>query len=147
MFKPFSLFLLCLFGIASVGCNKTTYLAFTVQGDSQMNNGGHFAIVRVYQLANDTKFSNSEFEAFWQNDEALLAEEMIPGTKQQFSIYPGQPIPHNMEVMDGARFIGFAANLYEPDGDQWRKLYPVELLEESGVTIWIRENQLVVDLP
>lgn len=111
-----------------------------------MNNGGHFAIVRIYQLANDTKFSNAEFEAFWQNDEALLAEEMITGTKQQISLYPDQPVPYDMEVAEATRFIGFAANLYQPDGDQWKKLYPVELLEKSGVVVWIRENQLVVDL-
>ena len=111
-----------------------------------MNNGGHFAIVRIYQLGNDTKFLNADFETFWQDDESALAEEMIVGTRQQISLYPEQPVIHELEVGEETRFIGFAANLYNPDGERWRQLYPVDRLKKAEVTVWIRENQLVIDL-
>ena len=141
------LFALLILVTCSLGCSRTKQLSFTFQGDSQMNNGGHFAIVRIYQLYNDTNFLNSEFEAFWLNDEAVLAEEIIVGTRQQISLYPNKPIEHTLVVDKEARFIGFAANLYEPDGDRWRQLYSVDQLEKEGVTIQVREYRLNVDLP
>ena len=110
-----------------------------------MNNGGHFAIVRIYQLGNDTKFLNAEFEPFWQDDEGILSGEIISGTKQQISLYPEEPVRHDLEIGKETRYIGFAANLYSPDGDRWRQLLPIEQLKKNEVRIWIRENQLVVD--
>jgi type VI secretion system VasD/TssJ family lipoprotein len=138
---------LYLFFNLATGCSRSTSLAFVVQGDSQMNNGGHFAIVRIYQLSNDTRFLNADFDAFWQDDETLLADEIIPGTKQQIALYPEDPLPQKVDVEENTKFIAFAANLYNPDGDNWRKIYPVALLNKEGVTVWVRANQLMVDIP
>ena len=135
------------------GCSRTTvsYLSLDVQGDTNMNNGGNFVVVRVYQLTNDTNFANAEYEPFWGDDDTLLGAELISGTKQQISLFPpdnqGVPEPHtlSLELNEETRFIGVAAKLYSPDGNRWRQIYSVEQLEEREVTVSIKENHILVD--
>ena len=118
-----------------------------VNGAEDMNRGGHSAEVRIYQLNNTTRFNSAEFEQFWQDDEALLADELIPGTRQRLSLFPEQQVPITLELVDDTRYVGFAANLRSPDGDRWRKIYSIEELEDHGVMVWIRDNHLNVEMP
>ena len=134
--------------ITSVGCSRstTTLLSMNVEGDRDMNNGGHFAIVRIYQLTNDTKFSNAEFDSFWEDAEVILSGENISGTMQQLSVHPSEVIPQDLEIAEETKFIGVAANLYDPSGDNWKKIYPVDMLKERRVVVRVRESQLDVDV-
>lgn len=136
----------CLFSMN--GCSKSVELAtlsVDIQGDENMNNKGRTAIVRIYQLTNETKFANANFEAFWSDDEALLLEELVPGTKQQLRLRANKPETREIQVANETKYIGFAANLYAPDGSRWRQLYAVELLEKSRVVVSVKENYLAVD--
>ena len=138
---------LCL--MSCIGCSRSTatLLTLNVQGERDMNNGGHFAIVRIYQLTNDTKFSNAEFDVFWDDAESVLAGENVAGTMQQLDVHPSEVIPRQLEIGEGTEYVGVAANLYNPSGNNWKQIYPVDMLLDKQIIVRIRENQLVVDLP
>lgn len=129
------------------GCSRSKMVSLQFQGTSTMNNGGHFAVVRIFQLTNNTRFLDAAFEEFWMGNGEFLAEESISGTMQQISVYPDQPVSSDLEVSKETRFIGVAANLYDPAGDGWRKIYPVDRLDKDRVVVRITEDQLDVDLP
>ena len=134
------------------GCSRTHYLSMDILGDSEMNNGGNFVIVRVYQLTNDTNFSNAEYRPFWGDDDAILGAELINGTKQQISLFPPDPqrLPEpqelSLELNDATKFVGVAAKLYSPDGNRWRQVYSIEQLEKRKVVVSIKGNHILVDL-
>ena len=123
-----------------------------ILGDSDMNNGGNFVVVRVYQLTNATNFSNADYEPFWGDDDAVLGDELISGTKQQISLFPPEPQqlpepqPLTLELNSETRYVGVAAKLYSPDGTRWRQIYEVEQLEKRKVAVSIKENYIAVDL-
>lgn len=130
---------LCTFGL---GCDPAVDV--TVTGAADMN-GGNAASVVVYQLSNDTNFRRTPIEAFWRNDGDALGDELV-GRKREILLYPDEERTIEIALEEKANFIGIAANLREPEPDQWRRIYPVEEVEGEHTVIQVGANQLIVNV-
>ena len=133
--------------VAAVGCSGTKPpppVALTVVGTPQLNLG-NAAIVRIYELNNDTNFRNATLETFWQDDRAALGNELV--NSQQFMLYPDAVENIQVDPGEETRFIGIAANLRQPDREQWRQVYPVEDLRGKQVMIEIGEDRILLEVP
>lgn len=132
--------LLPLLLIALVGCGGP--LELTVAGEPDLNSGGNAAVVRIYQLNSQASFMNTTLARFWQDDRAALGAQYVD--HRQLLLYPGQSETIPIEVSDETLYIGIAADLREPDRDQWRQVFSVDELNGEDVTISVGAHALSV---
>ena len=132
------LFLVILLGM---GCRGP--LEMTLVGDEDMNNGGNTALVRIYELGSDGRFDGAQIGEFWRDDKAVLADDLI--RMREVRLYPGASEPLEFPRDKNVRFIGIAADLNQPRGEQWRRVVPVEQLKGNRVRIRIGGDQVYLD--
>ncbi len=131
-------------GLALIGCKGSMQaMEMTVQGDSNMNNGGNAAVVRVYQLTGDSNFMRASLETFWRDDEQALGSELV-GPKQEILLYPEQEREMALDISEQTRFVGIAADLRAPDPVQWRHAFGAEELRGKKVTVTVGSDRLIV---
>jgi type VI secretion system VasD/TssJ family lipoprotein len=118
-------------------------MEMTVQGGSDMNNGGNAAVVRLYQLSGDSNFMRASLETFWRDDEETLGGELI-APKQEILLYPEQERAIDLNIGAETRYIGIAADLRAPDPVQWRKVFAAEELRGKQVTVTVGSDRLNV---
>lgn len=127
-----------------IGCGGSMPLTeMTMQGGTDMNNGGNAAVVRVYQLTGDSNFMRSSLESFWRDDEQALGSELV-GAKQEILLYPQQERGVELTIGEGTRFVGIAADLREPDPVGWRHIFDAEELRGKEVNITVGSDRLSV---
>ena len=115
-----------------------------VRGAPDLNAGGNAAIVRVYQLTNDTNFEGATLETFWRDDAGALGDELI--SSQNVLLYPNQVETFELDLDENTRFIGVAVDLREPELDSWRAIYPATDLEKRRLSVTIGRNELMLDV-
>lgn len=115
-----------------------------LSGTADMNAGGNAAIVRVYLLTSDAAFRRTPIQDFWQDDAAALGADLV-GTKREILLYPGDR--ESMQLTPGAdvAFIGFAADLRNPDPNAWRAIHPVDDLRGRRVAVTVTTDRLAVN--
>lgn len=136
------LFLIVAVGFMASGCKGG--LELTLAGGPDLNGGGNAAVVRVYQLRNDTNFRATPIESFWRDDQGVLGSEYID--HQQVLLYPEQQTTLPIDVDKQARYVGVAADLRQPNQDLWRDIYPVGELRGNQVMVMVGSNQLTVEV-
>ena len=118
-------------------------LQVVIVGESELNGGGNAAVVRIYQLAGDANFRRAPVQSFWQDDEAALRDELLSG-KREVLLFPDATEEVEIALDDRTQFVGFAADLRDPDPDHWRAIYPVDEVRGGAVAIRVGERRLFV---
>jgi type VI secretion system VasD/TssJ family lipoprotein len=127
--------------LLATGCSGP--MEMRVRGDDQMNGGGNPAVVRIYQLSGESSFTRATAADFWADDVAQISDELI-GRPQDLTIYPGEQRSLTLEPSDDTQFIGFAADLRNPNRNQWRSIHPVSRLKGKTVTLEVLTDRLNV---
>lgn len=115
----------------------------TVVGEEDLNGGGNAAVLRIYQLAGDANFQRAPVQAFWQNDEQALGGELI-SAKREVLLFPGSTEDVRIVIDDRAQFLAIAADLRDPDPDNWRAIYPVDAVRGKAMAVLVGDNRLFV---
>lgn len=118
-------------------------VSFVLSGDSQMNAGGNAARIYLYPLSSDAAFRATPVQAFWDDPEALLADDLA-GTVRDATVRPGVTTSIDEITLDGAPFLGIAADLRVPDGDTWRAVLPASEVRGRSITVLVTEGGLRV---
>ncbi len=118
-------------------------LTVTVVGEEDLNGGGNAAVLRIYQLAGDANFQRAPVQAFWQNDEQALGGELI-SAKREVLLFPGSTEDVRIVIDDRAQFLAIAADLRDPDPDNWRAIYPVDAVRGKAMAVLVGDNRLFV---
>lgn len=119
----------CLALLLTAGCSTLKRstgpepVQVTVSGTSNLNSGGNAAFVHVYELTSETSFRNATLETFWQDPDAALGQERVES--RRIRLNPGQDTTFVFDPAAQTLFVGVAANLRQPDREQWRQIYPV----------------------
>jgi type VI secretion system VasD/TssJ family lipoprotein len=127
-------------------------LTVEVMGTSNLNTtsegeSGNAARVRIYQLSNATNFRTVTPETFWQDDVAALGAELLEPPKQVV-LYPNTMERFVFEPVEGAMYIGVAADLRQPAQEQWRKIYDLASLGKSKqIVVQVGKDQVSIQLP
>lgn len=124
------------------GCSSS--LEVMIAGDSDMNNGGNAAVVRVYELSGDSNFMNTPLSAFWRDDEGALGNELVTPPRK-VTLFPDATETIEFELAEETTFIGVAADLRNPERGQWRSIHP---LDEVGdrVSVTVQSNRISVEV-
>lgn len=131
-------------GLVLIGCKGSQQATeMSVIGESDMNNGGNAAVVRIYQLSGDSNFTRASLETFWRDDEQALGTELI-GAKQEILLYPEQERAIDLNLSDQTRYLGIAADLRAPDPVQWRQIFNAQELLGKQVNVRVGTDRLTV---
>jgi len=108
-----------------------------------MNDGGHAAVVKLYQLRAADAFRAAPLSTFWRDDTGVLGAELV-ASPRTLTVYPDTATVAAIEVADEAAYLGVAANLRNPNRDRWRSLHDLEKIGDK-VTVTVRRRRVNVE--
>lgn len=115
------------------GCSNS--LEVVVSGEPGMNSGGNAAVVKIYQLTGDSKFKSTPLSAFWRDDTGALGKELV-APPRTVTVYPSESKPVEFELSGKTKYIGVAANLRNPDREEWRSIHATKGMgDQVSVTV------------
>ena len=117
--------------------------ALTLVGQNDMNAGGNSARVVLYPLGSDGAFLATPIQAFWDDPEGVLGDDLT-GTVRDATVRPGTSSQLEEVTLDGAPFLGIAADLRMPDGDTWRAVLPASQVRGRTLRIIVSEGGIAV---
>lgn len=124
---------------------RVTMSHLDIAGGTDMNGGGHAAVVRVYQLNDDDAFRTVPLEEFWGEGSGQI-EPALTAEPRELLIYPEQRQRVELSLAPTTRYIGVAADLRSPEGDDWRMIYSAFEFAREPIEVTIGERQLRVDV-
>lgn len=117
--------------------------AFTLVGQNDMNAGGNSARVFLYPLGSDGAFLATPIQAFWDDPEGVLGDDLT-GTVRDATVRPGASAQLEEVTLDGAPFLGIAADLRTPQGDTWRAVLPASQVRGRVLRVTVTEGGIIV---
>jgi len=117
--------------------------SLTLVGQNDMNAGGNSARVFLYPLGSDGAFLATPIQAFWDDPEGILGDD-LSGTVRDATVRPGTSSALEEVTLDGAPFLGIAADLRVPDGDTWRAVLPASQVRGRTLRITVSEGGIAV---
>jgi len=135
---------LVLIAVLSVGCKGAMELAFSFTPNTDMNGGNALQVV-LFQLKSDAIFENTPVDSFWENDNAVLTDDLVI-PKQKITLFPGNSQSLVIKPEKDTAFVGIAANYRSPDAQGWRVIYSIEELKGKGVELTAEENRFFARL-
>jgi type VI secretion system VasD/TssJ family lipoprotein len=125
------------------GCSSSLKaLSIHIHGMSDLNSGGNAVVVHIYELNNDKGFLQASVESFWETGDVPFQKEVIKMTEKK--LYPGDTVDLNIVLGPDIRFIGIAANFFDPDRENWRRLYSVEANNAESISVVVGYNSIEI---
>ncbi len=90
-------------------------------------------VVRLYELKSLTAFNSADFNALFNNDKALLGDDLI--RQQQFILRPGGQKIYRNEPTDKAQYLGAIAAYRNIDRAVWRTSAPLPTHRTTNFTL------------
>ncbi len=112
-------------------------------GAADMNAGGNAARVYLYPLTSDATFLATPVQVFWEDPEGALGAD-LGGPVRDATVRPGSTDSLEEVTLDGAAFLGVAADLRTPEGDGWRAVLPASQVRGRAVRVTVTEGGVVV---
>jgi len=131
-----------LLALLSVSCKGPVEI--TVRGADDMNEGNAVTVV-YFQLTSDATFKNASAASFWENNNAVLANDLA-ATAQKLVLYPGREEQIEVAPAKNAGFLGFAANYRNPDPQGWRVIYSAEEIKGKTVRLTVARDRLFAEV-
>jgi type VI secretion system protein VasD len=99
--------------------------------------------VRIYQLKNDASLRNAAFDDVWQNDKAVLHDDLLKRDEQ--TAYPGKTVQLKLELLPATTSIAAVALFRDSKGKDWFSTFELEPLKtkppcppaESQISLWL----------
>lgn len=132
---------LCCVFLLCAGCSSS--LEVVVFGEPEMNSGGNAAVVKIYQLSGDGNFQNTPISAFWRDDAGALGNELVESPRK-VTVYPSGSKTVEFDLAENTSYIGVAANLREPDREQWRSIHPLKGMGDQ-ISVTVKSNHVTVE--
>ena len=132
-------------GVANVIANSN--IIMYVSGTTDLNNGGNPVVIRLYQLNSEVNFNRVTLEKFWENDQAILDNELI-GNPVEVVLYPEEEIIlKEVEIKDETRYFAAAANFYNPNLNYWRDIYDLSTDNIDVLLIAVGKDKVSIANP
>jgi len=135
---------LLLIAVSSLACKGPMEVVFSFSPNTDMNGGNALQVV-LFQLNNNAAFENTPVDSFWENDNAVLTNDLV-SAKQKITLFPDSPQSLVIQPEKNATYIGIAANYRSPDMQGWRKIYSVKELKGKTIELTAEENRFFARL-
>ncbi len=136
---PMILFICGLILITGCGSSvQTIRVDLTCDDNCNENNA---IVVKIYQLKNADKFRNASFESLIFNPEEILGDDLIPDSKYEKTLIPGESFQINeYEIKPEAGYIGIVGDFHSPAKDSWLQVISAYDIDE--LNIMVHENSI-----
>lgn len=105
-------------------------------------NESNAIVIRMYQLRNSDRFESKSFESLVRDPEAELEDDIVPETKFEKTMTPGEKIQiDKLQLKEGAIYLGVIGDFHSPAKDGWKTLIPLNA-EMQNINIFIHNNFL-----
>jgi type VI secretion system VasD/TssJ family lipoprotein len=99
--------------------------------------------VRLYQLKSEGALRTAGFEEIWQNDKAVLKDDLLKMDEQ--TAYPGQTNRLKLDLVPEATSVAAVALFRDPQGKDWFVSFELEPLKpkppcppaEPQISLWL----------
>jgi type VI secretion system VasD/TssJ family lipoprotein len=136
------LFLLITIFLTGCGSSIQT-IDLNLQCDGNCNNG-NAVVIKIYQLKSTEKFNHASFESLLKNPNEILTDDLIPNTKFEKTLVPGEKFSLNeLEINKDTFYLGIMGDFYSPAKDGWQQIVSVNDLE--SLKIKVHENSISVE--
>lgn len=146
--------LLCLALVLALGaCSSppkpvVTTVNGSIQGSAQLNPNVNQRPaplqLRVYELKTAAAFSNADFMALYQNDQATLGADLV--AREEMMLQPGESRPIRKSVGLDTKFIGVIGAYRNLEKATWRVVVPVQTGKAQTLTIRASDIALSADI-
>lgn len=145
LFRSHALFKLVLAGVLLwifSACSGPKIVKVNVQGAPQMNHK-QACVIYIYQLSNATNFMETTTDTFWKERTKAFQMDLI-GEEKKIKLYPGETRDLELNISDKTKFIGAAADFYEPNKEGWRKVYDLTSKVPKTLTVLIKYDSIEI---
>jgi type VI secretion system VasD/TssJ family lipoprotein len=120
---------------------RTLNIEFLCSEDCNNRNA---VVIKIYQLKNDDRFRNANFQSFVMNPEGYLADDLIPNSKYERTMIPGESFQlRDVEIKSEAVYLGIMGDFHSPSQDGWQQI--IDLAEDlENIAVIISENFLSI---
>jgi type VI secretion system VasD/TssJ family lipoprotein len=137
-----SLLILFLYSIILLpGCGSSVQTINVNLACDDNCNENNAIVVKIYQLKNADKFRNASFESLIFNPEEILGDDLIPDSKYEKTLIPGESYQINeYEIKPGAGYIGIVGDFHSPAKDSWLQVVSAYDIDKLNITV--HENSI-----
>lgn len=125
------------------GCGAET-VNVTMKSSDDCNEK-NAVVVKIFQMTSDEKIKRATRDALMRDMDAILANDLIPNTKIEKTLIPGSVISFDdIEIKEGAAFVGFIADFHAPATDGWLLIFA---LDSGGddIKVLVERNYLALE--
>jgi len=101
-------------------------------------------LMRVYELRTPAAFSNADFMALYQSDQAALATDMV--AREEFMLQPGENRAVRKTLAADTRYIGVLGIYRNLEKATWRAVVPVQVGKAQTLTVKAGELAVTVEV-
>ena len=138
-----SIFIILFFStlILTTGCGSSVETINVDMTCDDNCNESNAIVVKIYQLKNADKFRNASFESLISNPEEVLGDDLIPDSKYEKTLIPGEFFQVNeYEIKPEAVYIGIVGDFHSPAKDSWLQVLQTEEIDKLNISI--HENSI-----
>lgn len=138
------LFIVLFFSFILAGCGGGPQIINVNLHCNDNCNNDNAVVIKIYQLKNAEKFRHASFESLVRNPEELLGDDIIPNSKIEKLLVPGETHDiKELELKSDASFIGILGDFHSPATDGWKQIVSVDS-DLGKIKVTVLENSLSV---
>ncbi|MCU7849563.1 MAG: type VI secretion system lipoprotein TssJ [Candidatus Thiodiazotropha sp. (ex Lucinoma kastoroae)] len=120
-----------------MGCSSVSSVKVSMNADNSVNpdiNGRPSPIVaRIYELKSLSVFNNADFFNLFEQDVALLGEEML--MRDELHFQPGEVKTLTRDLQPDTRFVGVIGAYRDIENATWRRSIEINVHDETTFVI------------
>jgi type VI secretion system protein VasD len=120
-----------------MGCSSVSTVTVTLSADSgvnpDINDRPSPIVARIYELKSLSVFNNADFFNLFEQDVALLGEEML--MRDELHFQPGQVKMLERDLQPDTRYIGVIGAYRDIENATWRRSIEIDLHHETTFVI------------
>lgn len=126
-----------LYLLMTMGCSSVSSVAVTMSAASgvnpDINHRPSPIVARFYELKSLSVFNNADFFNLFEQDVALLGEEML--MRDELHFQPGEVKMVERDLQPDTRYIGVIGAYRDIENATWRRTIEIDLHEETTFVI------------
>lgn len=128
------------------GCSSVSTIAVTMSADSgvnpDINNRPSPIVARIYELKSLSVFNNADFFNLFEQDVALLGEEML--MRDELHFQPGEVKMLERELQPDTRYIGVIGAYRDIENATWRRSIEIDVHDETTFVIEFGKSGIIL---
>lgn len=122
--QQIKIILLGVLAIFIAGCTSTINLKFhATRINPNLRQQSLPVQIKVYQLRNKDSFKAANFQQLWQQDQAILGNDLLQ--QKSIIVNPYSADKLSIKLLPDCNYLGFVAVFRHPEISRWKAIYAI----------------------